>query len=189
MERLRAIWSWISEPAHRFIPLFLACLWVLTELTDRIPEPAIDAFLQATTWVDYQLTDLFFDRVTQRGTTLTLDGFSVQVITECTGLLEAVILAAAMLAYPATWRERGIGLAVGVALLYSINVIRIAVLLIVGRFARDYFDFAHVYFWQSLLIVFITAIWLAWIRYVVSDDAAGPPTNVSIDDPDAAPAR
>jgi hypothetical protein len=110
MDRLRAAWIWISEPSHlyyRFVPLFLGILWALTTLTQKIPQTAIQSFLETTACIDYFLLDAFLDGVSQRGTTLTHDGFSVQVITECTGLFEAVILVSAVLAYKARWSERG----------------------------------------------------------------------------------
>ena len=174
MQRLRAVWIWISEPSRRFIPLFLAFLWILAKLTEQIPQAAMERFLEVTAWIDFQLVDLFFDKVSLRGTTLMHDGFAVRVITECTGLFEAVILVSAVLAYKASWRERGIGTVVGVSILYLINIIRSAFLLLVGRYAPEFFDFAHIYFWQSLLIVFITAIWLAWIHYCVRDETSSP---------------
>ena len=174
MDKLRTILAWLWEPPHRFIPLFLGCLWILTKLSEQIPKPLIQSFLSATTWVDYQLIHAFSDKVSQHGTTLTLDGFAVQIITECTGLFEAVILVAAVLSYKASWREKVIGILLGTSCLYLINVIRIAFLLLVGRLAPKFFNFAHVYFWQSLLIVFITAIWLGWIHYFVSDETSHP---------------
>ena len=174
MEKLRAAWIWISEPSHRFVPLFLGFLWILTTLTYKIPLTTIDQFLEATAWLDYKLIDAFFDNVSWRGATLTHDGFSVQVIAECTGLFEAVILVSAVLAYKATWRERAVGILLGVSVLYLLNIIRIGFLLLVGRYAPQYFDFAHIYFWQSLLIVYITAIWLCWIHYFVRDEKDPP---------------
>ena len=128
MEKLRAAWVWISEPSRRFIPLFLGILWILSTVTGKLmPQTSLTWFLKATAWLDYQLVDLFFDNVTQRGTALTHDGFSVQVIVECTGLFEAVILVSAVLAYKATWRERAIGILLGVSTLYLINVMIICI--------------------------------------------------------------
>ena len=169
MEKLRAAYAWISEPSRRFVPLFLLYLWVLTALSGQIPKQTIDALLRATAWVDYQLLGIFTDGVHLNGIIVTLDGFAVQIITECTGLFESVILVSAILAYKATVREKLIGIALGTGTLYLMNVLRIAFLLIVGRHAPDFFDFAHVYFWQTLLVLFITAIWLAWIHYFVQD--------------------
>jgi len=166
--------AWVWAPQRRFIPLFLGFLWLLTKAADSIPQSALQSLLVATTWVDFHLIDLFTDKVAMHGTTLTFDGFAVRVITECTGLYEAVILSAAILAYQASWKQRIVGILGGTAILYAINIVRIAFLLLVGRFAPSSFDFAHVYFWQSLLIVFITAIWIGWIHYCVHNDSDTP---------------
>lgn len=170
LQKWQGFLAWAWAPQTRFIPIFLGFLWLLTKLANSIPKSTKQSLLDVTTWIDFQLLDLFTEKVAMRGTTLTYDGFAVQVITECTGLYEAVILAAAILAYQASWRQRLLGIVGGTAILYAINIVRIAFLLLVGRFAPAFFDFAHVYFWQSLLIVFITAIWIGWIHYCVRDE-------------------
>jgi exosortase H (IPTLxxWG-CTERM-specific) len=170
--KLAALYRWISAPSRRFVPLFLVYLWILTTLVGKIPKAGIDALLEATAWTDARLVGLFSDAVRQSGIVVSYDGFAVQIITECTGLFESVILVSAVLAYRATWRERALGIAMGVGTLYLMNVLRIAFLLVVGRHAPDLFEFAHVYFWQTLLAIFITVIWLAWIHFFVSDEAS-----------------
>jgi exosortase H (IPTLxxWG-CTERM-specific) len=174
MHKLQAAWEWISAPSRRFIPLFLAYLWALTTLVEKIPMSWIERLLEATAWTDYQMLRPFGEAVRLSGIVVTFDGFSVQIITECTGLFESVILVSAILAYQATWRERLLGIVLGVGTLYLMNVLRIAFLLVVGRHAPDFFEFAHVYFWQTLLAIFITAIWLVWIHYFVSDETIPP---------------
>lgn len=174
MGRARAAWIWISEPWHRFVPLFFGILWALTTLTQKIPKKAIRSFLETTASIDNFLLDAFLDGVSRSGRTLMYDGFSVTVITECTGLFEAVILVSAILAYKARWSERGIGIVLGVFVIYFINIIRIGFLLLVGRHTPGFFDFAHIYFWQTLLIVFITGIFLCWILYFVRDETDPP---------------
>ena len=67
---------------------------------------------------------------------------------------------------------------IGINLIGTFNVIRIAVLMVVGKFYPEYFDFMHLYFWQATLILMITSVWLLWITQVVNRDwsrsAAGP---------------
>ena len=181
MKALRAAIVWLSDPSRRFIPLFLGYLWILTTLTGFLAGPTIEKLLSATAWVDYQLLDLFSDQARLNGIVVTFGGFSVQIIPECTGLFEAVILASAVLAYKATWLERLQGIFLGTLTLYLLNVIRIAFLLVVGRYQPDLFDFAHVYLWQTLLIVFITGIWLIWIHYFVKEATDGISGDISAD--------
>ena len=52
-------------------------------------------------------------------------------------------------------------------ILYAFNILRILVLLLVGRYQHDLFDFMHLYFWQATLILMITSVWLLWIFKVV----------------------
>ncbi len=171
MSRLRAAYRWLAAPSRRFVPLFLAYLWILTALAERLPGRALGWLLERTAWLDAQLLGLFSDRVEHAGIVVRLDGFAVQVVAECIGLFEALILAAAVLAYPARWRERLQGVVLGSAALYLLNVLRIAFLLVIGRHAPDFFEFAHVYLWQTLLVLFIAPLWLAWIRFCVRGEA------------------
>lgn len=170
MRWLRSLLAWLADPSRRFVPLFLLYLAGLTILSGRIPQESITALLRATAWLDYRLLRLFSDGARLDGILVSLDGFTVQVISECTGLFEAVILVSAVLAYRASWRERLLGAVLGTGLLYLVNVIRIAFLVVLGRHLPGLFDFAHVYLWQTLMVAYITAIWLAWIHYGVSHE-------------------
>jgi archaeosortase B (VPXXXP-CTERM-specific) len=94
----------------------------------------------------------------------------VHIIEECTGVYEVLIFAAAVLAFPTIWPKKWVGLGLGLPLLYFFNVLRIAVLILVGKYMPQYFDFMHLYFWQATLILMITSVWLLWITQVVNRD-------------------
>ena len=96
-----------------------------------------------------------------------LGGFGVRIIEECTGIFEAIIFVAAVLAFPTSLARKAIGVALGVPLLYVVNVLRILVLLVVGSSWPAVFEFMHLYFWQATLILMITSVWLLWIFKVV----------------------
>jgi exosortase H (IPTLxxWG-CTERM-specific) len=104
---------------------------------------------------------------TRTGRFVTYDGFAVEIVGECLGLYEILIFAAAVLAYPATWRQRGQGLVLGTAIILVFNLVRIVALLLVGRHLPGLFEFFHLYFWQGTLVLLIAAAWLAWLRWVV----------------------
>ena len=113
---------------------------------------------------------LFTDHVTHSLKVVSFKGFAVHIIEECTGVYEIMIFAAAVLAFPTEWLKKWVGLGLGIPILYSFNVIRIAVLMLVGKYAPEYFDFMHLYFWQATLILMITSVWLLWITQVVNRD-------------------
>ena len=49
-------------------------------------------------------------------------------------------------------------------------MLRILVLILVGRYRPEIFEFMHIYFWQATLILMITSVWLLWIFKVVRTD-------------------
>jgi archaeosortase B (VPXXXP-CTERM-specific) len=117
----------------------------------------------------------FSDRINQDGTVIFFGGFAVEIIEECTGLYEMLIYSAAILAFPTTLVKKAIGIALGVPILYAVNVARIAFLVWVGRYYPETFDFMHLYFWQATLILMITSVWLLWIFKVVRHEAPAHP--------------
>jgi len=55
-----------------------------------------------------------------------------------------LIFLASVLAYPATWKEKLLGLAVGQPVLVVLNVVRVVSLFIIGVYAPTIFRAAHV---------------------------------------------
>jgi archaeosortase B (VPXXXP-CTERM-specific) len=167
--RVKAAWA---NPAYRFVMLFLPYLGVVS-----VGYPAllrywggfVQAFIDGTAWIEFTAFSLFTDQVTMRGKMVTYGGFTVTIVDECTGLYEMLIYSAAVLAFPTTWKNKGMGLLMGNPLIYLFNVLRIGMLIFVGEVGRDWFDFMHVYFMQATMIVMITGVWLLWITRVVRD--------------------
>jgi exosortase H (IPTLxxWG-CTERM-specific) len=141
---------------------------VLPQLSARTMQP----LKEATAALAGALTGLFSDSVSVHGDIVAIPGgFSVQIVSECFGLLEMAIFSAAVLAFATSWRKRLLGLAVGLPVIFAFNLLRIGMLLWVGRHSRAFFEFAHLYFWQATLVLGITALWLLWVRFVVRDEA------------------
>jgi len=172
--RLRELWA---NRALRFVFLFLVYLstaaLVYPELRARY-RFVLDALMRATARLEYYLFRLFTDDVSSSNTLVVMKGFSVKIIEECTGVYEALIFAAAVLAFPTSWKNKGIGFAFGIPMIYAFNAVRIAALIAVGRFYPSLFDFMHLYFWQATLIVMITSVWAVWIFKVVLREEGRP---------------
>ena len=156
-------------PALKFVLSFVGSLAVLGTvyawITARYHD-SFGAFMEFTATISGGVASLFAD-ITRSGRYLTCGGFSVEIIDECTGVLEMVIFLAAVVAFPTTWRKKLIGAALGVPLIYLFNVIRIIVLLFAGAYSNALFDFLHLYFWQGTLIIIIAAAWIGWLYFVV----------------------
>ena len=159
-----------ANPAYRFVGLFALYLAVIAFgypwLTKRAIS-AVEASTTGTAMIGTALLSLVSDEASRSGNLMQLGTFSVEIIEECTGVFEALIFLAAVLAYPTGWADKLVGIGLGVPILYAFNVARILVLLWVGRFHYELFDFMHIYFWQATLILMITSVWLLWILKVV----------------------
>jgi exosortase H (IPTLxxWG-CTERM-specific) len=175
--RLRRFWG---VPTYRFAVNFLAYLaviglcfpWVRRELGFLFT-----AAEDGTARIVFGIASLFGGnaKLLTDSPTVFLDGFPVTIIEECTGLYEALLLGAALLAYPTSWRNTLLGFAVGYPLIYLLNVLRILMLLAIGRWYPPAFDFTHIYFWQVTMILTVVFVLYVWVRWVVRTEVAREP--------------
>jgi len=108
------------------------------------------------------------ERVSVSGTVIAAPCFSVDIRNGCNGLETALFLIAAVLAFPATARQRLIATLMGVTLIEVVNLIRVVTLYLVGCHRREWFESFHLAIWQT--IVFATAVifFAAWSRRAVA---------------------
>jgi len=91
-------------------------------------------------------------------------GFAVSIEAGCNGVEATIVLVAAMLAFPASWQRKLIGLAVGIVAVQALNVVRVISLFYLGQWNLDAFEFAHRYVWQALIMLDVLIVWLLWVR-------------------------
>lgn len=160
----------LSQPELRYPLLVLAYLVavgaVANAFLDRM-KPALEILERFTASSVAAFLSLFMGETTSHGDLVTYDGFSVSIIIECVGILEMVIYSACVLAFPAPWSARALGIPLGCFAIFGFNVLRIATLLLVGRHWHAAFDFFHLYFWQATLIAMIVGVLYGWIRLCV----------------------
>ncbi len=169
---LSRIRTWRNHPSAAlagFLIRFLLYLWIAGLGIRSLSAERTQELQNGTAAVVASVCGAFSHNIHLAGDVVTYDGFAVRIISECFGLYEMGIFAAAVLAFDASWRKRLVGLGLGVPAIYGLNLLRIAMLLVVGRHAPRLFDFTHVYFWQATLILVITCLWLLWVRFVVRD--------------------
>ena len=158
------------DPLMRFVPVFLVYQLLITFCGEKLVRnyPVLHAGLATTmAQAEYWIFSLFTDDISMQARTVTYSGFPVTIVGECVGLLEFMIYTAAILAFPASWRQRAIGLVCGLPLLYLFNLVRIMMLLLVGASSAELFEFFHVYFWQITLVLLVGGVWLLWVLLVV----------------------
>jgi exosortase H (IPTLxxWG-CTERM-specific) len=110
------------------------------------------------------------------GTVLTFRRGGMEVISECSGVYVAILFAAGVLAFPAPWRARLLGLAVGLPLIFAINVLRLTTLGAIIAYKAAWLPLFHEYLWQVFFILVVAALYLVWIERMVPRGKAHPAT-------------
>jgi exosortase H (IPTLxxWG-CTERM-specific) len=154
------------RPEARFLITFLLVLgasfaflaW--KPVNDRVVEPFTGQIAKASA-VALRLVG---QDVTRSGTALRSPRFAVNIKNGCNGVEAMVILLAAIVAFPAPWKARLLGLAVGAAAIQVVNLVRVVALFLTGAYLPKLFDTSHTVVWQSLVILSAVLIWILWAR-------------------------
>ena len=112
----------------------------------------------------------------------TRTGFAMTIEAGCNGVEAMLVLLAGILAYPAPWRSKAIGLAIGAVAIQVLNLVRIVSLFYLGQWDMKWFEWAHLYVWQGLIMLDALLVWMLWIRALPT--LPEPPAQT----PDPAPA-
>ena len=91
-------------------------------------------------------------------------GFAMEVRDGCNGVNVVILLWSAMLAYPATRKWRLIGLGAGLAAIQFLNLLRLISLFYLGQYSASIFEFAHLYLWETLIIIDAMVVFGLWTR-------------------------
>jgi exosortase H (IPTLxxWG-CTERM-specific) len=151
----------------RFLVLFPIFLAVgFCGLLIPFLQPAITGFTRGLVEISAMVIRLFGGNATAHQVVLQnpSNGFAMEVLDGCNGDDVAVLLWAAILAYPASWRQKGKGLVFGTATIYVINFLRIISLFYLGQYDRQWFEFAHLYVWESVFVLLTLTIFWMWVR-------------------------
>jgi exosortase H (IPTLxxWG-CTERM-specific) len=173
----------------RFFILFVVLLAALfgLELTpwaqDWLIVPWTNALATISTWI----VTLFDGNVEATGKIMrsTTNGFAVSIEAGCNGVEATLVLLAAMLAFPAPWRYKALGLVIGVLAVQLLNILRVVSLFYLGQWNYDVFEWAHLYVWQALIMLDVLVVWLIWVRRVPHGDDSAPPPSVPPSTPTA----
>src|SRR5262245_62781127 len=132
-------------------------------LVSRVP--AIDeAGVRLTLGTLQGLFGLMHIPVDRSGSALFVGGTSVEIVSDCSPHMPYLMFAAVVLAFPTTWRRRLVGLLVGAVVIHVFNTIRIAALIGILAWRRQWFEFAHVYLWQTGTVLVVFATFALWLR-------------------------
>jgi archaeosortase B (VPXXXP-CTERM-specific) len=157
-----------NENVFRFIGPYLLYIALFTLLYITLQEKF--AFLNLLTADALSvLMSLLGVESSSYGQSVYMDGFSVMIIDECTGMYELLVYAGCILAYPTTVSKKILGLVLGIPAMLGVNMVRLLFLSFVGILYPSMFSYVHYYLWQITFIFLIVMFMLLWIEKVVKN--------------------
>ena len=154
---------------RRFLILFPVCLlagFVLLQVP--FVDSAVALFTRSLVVVSGAVIHLFGGHAVVIGDILRnpSGGAGVKVENGCNAINVSILLWAAILTYPAPWKQRLKGLLAGSLALHAVNLARIVSLYYLEQINRQWFDFAHFYLWESLIVLDTLVIFWIWAAFV-----------------------
>jgi Transmembrane exosortase (Exosortase_EpsH). len=106
------------------------------------------------------------------GTVVSSGQAGLNIMQGCNGAHALLLLLSSILAFPAPWSRRLIGIVTGTVVLLGINVVRIVNLIVVARYFPDKLELFHLAIWQTLIVFIAVALFLVWGAFVASRSTA-----------------
>lgn len=143
------------------IVIVLFALLFVPALEDTIVTP----FMSVTAALAARVLKLLGEAVVRNDLTLVpASGAAITIAHGCDVTYEWILFVAAIVAFPASWRSRGLGLLVGLPSIFVLNLVRVVTLFYLASRESPLFEFIHVYVWQTLFIAFVFGVWALWAR-------------------------
>jgi exosortase/archaeosortase family protein len=79
--------------------------------------------------------------------------YSLHIVKTCDAMDVTILLTSAIVAWPSPWKRRVVGAALGIALLFVLNVLRICSLYWIGIAFPSFFEVAHLDVWPALILL------------------------------------
>lgn len=144
----------------RFFVLLIVFVGALN--FDAVDRVFVRPFTHGLAAVCAALLNAMAQHVTTFGTVIRGGTFAVDIQNGCNGLEAVAFVAAAVLAFEASWRARALGVLLGAVALEAFNVIRILTLYLIGRDHPRLFDTFHLAVWQTVMFGVATLFFVAW---------------------------
>jgi exosortase/archaeosortase family protein len=167
--KLAALWRryWISIRVIATFLFLITAFFVILTWKPIIQYVDLGAGLaKLAAWMSYGMLWVLgkaigFD-IHIMGTIMGSGNFEVDVAPACSGAVPTSIYLAAVFAYPAGWKPKLIGAAIGIGVIHLVNLLRVSALFLIGLYYHQIFHETHVYVAQALVVCVAVALWLYW---------------------------
>lgn len=93
-------------------------------------------------------------------------GAAIEMKDGCNGVYVTILLCSALLAFPTAWTYKLRGLLLATLAIQSVNLVRFVSLFYLRQYNPAWFDFAHQYLWESLIMLDALAVFWMWVQGV-----------------------
>lgn len=147
-----------------FLILFVAILGASFTLISWNPvnDRVIEPFTAAIARAGGATLNLLGQQTKMSGTIIRSDRFAVNIRNGCNGVEAMLIYFAAVLAFPAPWKSRLLGVGLGFLAIQLVNLIRVVALFLTGVYLPKLFDSSHTVIWQTVVILSGVLLWILW---------------------------
>ena len=121
-------------------------------------------FAPLTIYPLYFILNIFFD-ITLDGSSLLINGFSINIIDACVAGAAYYLLFILNMAVPGIkLKKRAYMIGFSFLFLLILNIIRILALILVLFYGASFFDITHKFFWYFLSTLLVIIIWFAEVK-------------------------
>lgn len=158
---IREVWR---KPEARFLILFLTILGVSFTVVAlrQVDENFVTPYTAVIARMSGFVLRIFGEKVVVTGCVVSSPRFAVTIYNGCNGLITSLIFISGVLAFPARASAKLIGVIGGLLTIQLINLVRIVSLFYIGVFLPQHFNDAHIFIWQSLVIIAGISLWIMW---------------------------
>lgn len=157
--------------------IFVLVVLFTLELIGPVREYVILPFTAIIASISATITQLFDSSVQSHGIILQNinTGTAVSIEPGCNGVEAMICLTAAIIAFPASWKSKFYGLFFGFLAIQALNIVRIISLFYLLQWDKEWFEWAHLYLWQALIILDALIVFIIWVRMLPDpEDEADP---------------
>jgi exosortase H (IPTLxxWG-CTERM-specific) len=144
----------------RFVVLLVVFYFIVA--SRPVNDAVIVPFTAGIASVSGRLLNVLGEKAEVAGTEIRSSSFGVNIENGCNGVETGLLFGAAVLAFPARWSRRLIGLLVGFLAIQVLNLVRVITLFWIGLHRPALFSSSHTVIWQSVVVLFGVLLFLLW---------------------------
>ena len=153
----------------KFAVIFFSCFVIGIAVLLTAPVQSVDRrFTQGLVALSHKIITICGGHATRQGAILrSPGGFAVEVRDGCNAVNVTILLCSAVFAFPAAWKMKALGILGGSAIIQVVNLFRVITLFYLGQYSMPWFEFAHAYLWESLIVLDTMVVFWYWAIHVL----------------------